>query len=59
MNKKQQWKDYRKALREWIKKWKDHLEEVEDYIGDMDQDGETQATEPKPPIENPPPPPNP
>lgn len=56
---KQQWKDYRKAIRQWIKKWKDHLEEVDDFIDDMDSEGQTTATAPAPPVENPPPPPNP
>lgn len=59
MNKKQQWKEYNKKLRKLINEWDDYESEVNDYVDSMDDEGQTELDPPKPPVENPPPPPNP
>lgn len=59
MPNKQEWIDYHKKVKEYLKRWEDHSRDVEKFKRSINNDGSTINDAPKPPIENPPPPPNP
>lgn len=58
-DKKQQWKQYGKDVTVYAALWKRYAQDVRKHIASMNAEGETTIDPPKPPIENPPPPPNP
>lgn len=59
MDKKQQWIDYHKKVKSFKNAWFDYDKKCEKYIKSFKDDGTTHLDPPKPPLENPPPPPNP